>query len=196
MYCSLLIVLKCVCCNGRAHFCLSCSASGRFGPTSDRRDSRSITHLAVNEHRRKEQPIHYTNQEAAYEQFLTTELKTFLTEEAGLQSLGWKKAAIRIYTCDYGGRIYDRLYGIQVIGSWLSTGVPSSVYCKDSSRRSDSVDRAPDSERSCSREHCRHVRRVCTLTTSGDRNTRTTIRPQFPSDESSICYLSMRVQVI
>ena len=57
----------------------------------DRRDSRSISHLAVSEHTRHEQPIHYTNQNAAYEQFLTTGLKTFSTEDDGLESLGWKK---------------------------------------------------------------------------------------------------------
>ena len=57
----------------------------------DRTDSESITHLAVSEHKRKEQPIQYTDQETAYEEFLTTGVQTFATEDAGLQSLGWKE---------------------------------------------------------------------------------------------------------
>ena len=57
----------------------------------DRKDSESITHLAVSEHTRHEQPIHYTNLEAAYEEFLNTGFKTFPIEDAGLQSLGWKQ---------------------------------------------------------------------------------------------------------
>ena len=62
----------------------------------DRSDSQSITHLAVSEHiSREEQPIQYTHQEAAYEEFLTTGLQTFPSEDAGLQSLGWKFLAPR-----------------------------------------------------------------------------------------------------
>ena len=57
----------------------------------NRRDSRSVTHLAVSKNERKEQPIPYTNQRAAFEEFRTTGLKTFPSPDAGLQSLGWKK---------------------------------------------------------------------------------------------------------
>ena len=56
----------------------------------DRRDSRSVEHLAVAEHGREEQPIPYTNREA-YQEILATGLKTFPSPEAGLQSLGWKR---------------------------------------------------------------------------------------------------------
>ena len=70
----------------------------------DRSDSRSITHLAVSEHERKEQPIRHTDQEAAYQEFLANGLKTFPSPEAGLQSLGWKRL-----TC--GPKIKGGTYG-------------------------------------------------------------------------------------
>ena len=57
----------------------------------NRTDSQSITHLAVSEHERKEQPIQYTHQEDAYQEFPTTGLQTFPSPDAGLQSLGWKR---------------------------------------------------------------------------------------------------------
>ena len=57
----------------------------------DRRDSQSISHLAVNERTRKELPIHNRNPEAALKEFRTTGFKTFPDEDAGLQSIGWRK---------------------------------------------------------------------------------------------------------
>ena len=56
-----------------------------------RRDSQSIRHLAVKRLERDEQPIPYTNQEAAFHEFRAHGLRTFPNEDAGLQSLGWKK---------------------------------------------------------------------------------------------------------
>ena len=77
--------------SSRTHRFLTFLSRIRSTRPLDRRDSQSITHLAVNEHGRKEQRIHYTNQEAVYEEFRATGFKTFPDEDAGLHSIGWTK---------------------------------------------------------------------------------------------------------
>ena len=160
----------------------------------DRSDSQSITHLAVseNEHRRKEQPIHYTNQVAAFEEFRATGLETFSTEDEGLQSLGLKFLT-HGPTIPEGG-FSDISHGIQVVGSWDTTGVPSSRGCKDSRHESDNVDGGRNSERSRARQHRRLLRSVCSSSRLEIGTGLATIRRLI--DASSGCYLSMRMLAI
>ena len=160
----------------------------------DRRDSRSVKHLAVNEHEREEQPIHYTNRGAAYEEFRTTGFKTFSTEEAGLQSLGWKKL-----TC--GPKILEGSFATirmayKFVGSWLPLESRHLAVAK--------IQKVYDStwtEFECLNglvhENIVDLYGVFAVDPQWkSEHAETYPKPVRVSDESSICYSSMRMQVI